>query len=51
LGEIQYASFPHNADEIGEIFENRCNENLVVLNDATKILSIFYEYFSWFGEN
>jgi hypothetical protein len=41
LGEIQYTSFPHNAVEIGEVFENRCNVSYAVLNGTTEMLSIF----------
>jgi len=37
LDEIQYTSFPHNVVEIGEVFENRCNECYAVLNGATEI--------------
>ena len=46
LGEIQYTSFPHNAVEIGEVFENRFNESCALLNDATEILSVFFGFFS-----
>jgi hypothetical protein len=42
LGEIQYTSFPHNAAESGEGFENRCNENYTVLNGATDIFFFFF---------
>jgi hypothetical protein len=41
LDEIQYASFPQNVVEIGEVFENGCNESHAVRNGATEILSIF----------
>jgi len=40
LDEIQYTSFPHNVVEVGEVFENGCNENYAALNGATEILSI-----------
>jgi hypothetical protein len=51
LGEIQCTSFPHNALEIGEVFETRCNESCAVLNGATEILSLFSGCSSLFGEN
>jgi predicted site-specific integrase-resolvase len=41
MGEIQYMSFPHNAVEICEVFENRCNESYALVNGTTEILSIF----------
>jgi hypothetical protein len=45
LDKIQYKRFPHNAVEIGEVFESWCNEVLAVINGAAKILSIFSGYF------
>jgi hypothetical protein len=43
LGEIKYTSFSHNAVEIGEVFENRCNESYAVLNGATEIFPYFLD--------
>jgi len=43
LDEIQYTIFPKKIVEIGEGFENRCNESYAVLNGATEIFLYFLD--------